>query len=121
VADLPLAVLSKRPAASYGACLRPRETGTARSISSPSGKLPDTEQSGARAMSDHGAITRQAQGLMMRPLDSRAVASLRLDGRSTDSASRLRLCRVTIATAYQKMGVRLEFNEPRACLYDIGW
>jgi F-type H+-transporting ATPase subunit beta len=31
-------------------------------------------------MSDHGAITRQAQGLMMRPLDSRAVASLRLDG-----------------------------------------
>jgi ATP synthase F1 beta subunit len=65
VADLPLAVLSKRPAASYGACLRPGETGTARSISSPSGKLPDTEQRGARAMSDHGAITRQAQGLMM--------------------------------------------------------
>ena len=54
MADLPLPCCPKRPAASYGACLRPGETGTtARSISSPSGKLPGTEQRGARAMSDH--------------------------------------------------------------------
>jgi hypothetical protein len=74
-------------------------------MSSPSGKLPGTEHRGPRAMSNHGAITRQAHGLIMRPLGSREITSLRLDGRSTDSVLRLRLCSVTIATAYQKMGV----------------
>jgi hypothetical protein len=49
------------------------------------------------------------------------MASLRLDGRSTDSASRLRSCSVTMATAYQEMGVRLDFTELSACLQDVGW
>lgn len=56
-------------------------------------------------MNDHGAITRQAYGMMIRPFGSRAMASWWLDGRSTDSASRLRLCSVTIASAYQEKGV----------------